>query len=791
MLRAGDEPSYLQEVCRIIVDDCGHAMVWIGFAEDGPDKAVRPVAHAGFDSGYLESLRVTWGDTERGRGPTGTAIRTGKPSACRNMLTDPSFAPWRAEAIKRGYASSIVLPLRDAGRAFGAITIYSREPDPFLEDEQRLLEELAADLAHGITTLRGREARERAETMLRDSEARLSSIVESLSEGLIVSDLSGGLLHWNRAALEMHGMSSLAEVRRHLDDFAALYEFSTPAGEVLPPEDWPMRRVLRGERLRDLELRLRRLEDGRTRIYSYGGGLVNDGLGRPSLALLTLADVTESHRAREELRRAHERAAWLARFPQENPEPVLRLGSDLSVTYANQAAITALAPLGLEVGRSAPPSLHEPALRATREARVREELACGDRFFSVSFCAVGTEVNVYGQDVTDLKRARDALLDSERRHRELAQSLQEADQQKNAFLGVLSHELRGPLAPIQNALHVLERAPQGSEAAERAKRVIGRQAGHLARLVDDLLDVTRIAHGKIQLRRGRVEVTELVAKVLEDHRAMFGAREISLVASGDGVPLWIDGDATRISQVVSNLVQNAGKFTNARGRVTVMTERAGGDAILQVSDDGIGIAPELLPGLFQPFRQADQSLHRSAGGLGLGLALVRGLVEMHGGRVEARSAGVGLGAEFTVRLPLLTEANEPAQAQPQESAPPPRFRVLVIDDNHDCADTLREVLELGGHEVEVAYDGLEGVARVDPLRPDVVFCDIGLPGLDGYEVARQIRRVDPEATLIALSGYALPEDRLRALEAGFDHHLGKPLALKELDALLVRLTRRA
>jgi signal transduction histidine kinase len=668
MVRATDEGSFLADVCRIVVEDCGHAMVWIGYADDGPDKAIRPVAHAGFEAGYLETLHLTWADSERGRGPTGTAIRTGRTSACANMQTDPRFAPWREEAIRRGYASSIVCPLIADGRVLGAITIYSREEDPFLEDERRLIEELARDLSHGIASLRERAARREAEQAVRESEARLS---------------------------------------------------------------------------------------------------------------VALA----------ELQRAHEKAASLARFPQENPEPVLRLRSDLRVVYANAAALTCLSPLELTADGPAPEALAEPARRAQADGWHRCVVESGDRTFSCSFCRVGEEVNVYGQDVTDLRRAQDALRESEHRARELAASLQEADRRKNEFFGVLSHELRNPLAPVQYALQILDRAEPGSEQGLRAKEVIRRQAKHLGRLVDDLLDVTRISHGKIRLNRERLDLCELAGRVVDDQRSLFSAKQIALELRAEATPLWIQADPTRISQAIANLLQNAAKFTNAQGHVAVRVERRGERAAVLVADDGIGVAPELLPGLFEPFRQVDHSLARSAGGLGLGLALVKGLVEMHGGTVEGRSPGVGRGAEFTIVLPLAPDAAESARPPGPGPDVRTRRRVLVIDDSRDGADTLRTALELGGNEVEVAYDGREGLAKIRAHHPEVVFCDIGLPELDGYELARQVRSDPPPSpVLIALSGYALPEDRRKALEAGFDQHLGKPLAPGELDAVMAGIT---
>jgi PAS domain S-box-containing protein len=381
-----------------------------------------------------------------------------------------------------------------------------------------------------------------------------------------------------------------------------------------------------------------------------------------------------------------------------------------------------------------------------------------------------------GTDIEDRKRAE--------------QALREADQRKNEFLGVLSHELRNPLAPIRNAIHILDRAPDGSDQASRAKAVIERQTNQLSRLVDDLLDVTRISRGKVQLRRSRVELTYLLRQVVEDHRPTFASRNVALTLRIDARPQWIDADATRIEQVIGNLLQNAAKFTNAHGHVAVRVGQDGpSQAVIHVTDDGIGIAPDMLGRVFEPFTQADDSLHRGHGGLGLGLALAKGLVEMHGGRVEAHSRGLGKGTEFTISLPLLPEAGVPLESLATASATAERLRVLVIEDNLDAAVTLKEVLEMSGHEVAVAHDGHGGVAKARSFKPDVVLCDIGLPGLDGYEVARQIR-ADPSISpmLIALTGYARPEDQRESFKAGFDHHLAKPILISELEQVLATAT---
>jgi two-component system CheB/CheR fusion protein len=392
-------------------------------------------------------------------------------------------------------------------------------------------------------------------------------------------------------------------------------------------------------------------------------------------------------------------------------------------------------------------------------------------------------------DITNLKETeaalRQAVVDRERAER----ALQDADRRKDEFLAVLSHELRNPLAPIRNGLHLLESAPAGSELSERARQIIARQVGHLTRLVDDLLDTTRVSHGKLQVRRERADLAEIVKRTADDHRQMLAARRIALSVTAPERGVFVDGDRTRLAQVVGNLLQNSAKFTPGGGTVALTVAAVDGCAELRVRDDGVGIDAAILPRLFRSFSQADDTLDRSGGGLGLGLALVKGLVELHGGTVEARSAGKGTGTEMVVRLPV---AEAPAaEVERVPDAPPAPRRVLVIEDNLDAAESLGAILELEGHTVEVAHDGPQGIARARKLRPDVVVCDIGLPGMDGYAVARALRG-DPAlrgAFLVALTGYALPEDQRDAVEAGFDAHLSKPPVIELLRSAIARAPR--
>jgi two-component system CheB/CheR fusion protein len=363
-------------------------------------------------------------------------------------------------------------------------------------------------------------------------------------------------------------------------------------------------------------------------------------------------------------------------------------------------------------------------------------------------------------------------------------ALREEGRRKDEFLAALSHELRNPLAPIRSGLRLLAGAPPGTDQAARALAVVERQAAHLSRLVDDLLDVTRIARGKIRLHRERLDLGELVRRTVEDHRSTFDAAGIELRLRLPRQAVWVDVDATRVAQVLGNLLGNAAKFTARGDRVDVAVGSAGGWGTVAIRDTGIGIPADVRGRLFEPFSQAPQAIDRSRGGLGLGLATVKGLVELHGGSVAVASGGPGCGAEFTVRLPA---AGPPARRAAGRPAPPAsRRRILVIDDNEDGATTLKEVLELHGNEVRVALDGPGGVALARDLAPEVVLCDIGLPGMDGYAVARALR-ADPATRgvfLVALTGYARPEDVRRASEAGFDRHFTKPIALETLERAL-------
>ena len=411
----------------------------------------------------------------------------------------------------------------------------------------------------------------------------------------------------------------------------------------------------------------------------------------------------------------------------------------------------------------------------------RDELVVSTPFRAKDATLLGV-VQVF-HDITERKRAEQALRQSET-------ELRDSDRRKSEFMAMLSHELRNPLAPIRNSLYVLGRAAPGSEQANRATAVINRQVEHLTGLVDDLLDITRISRGKIRLERRRVELNDLVRRTVDDHRSLFEENGVRLDCKLGPEPLFVNADPTRLAQVVGNLLGNAAKFAGHGGvaQVSVSAEPGTRSATILVADSGAGMTKETLARLFEPFMQGEATLDRSKGGLGLGLALARELVRLHGGEIRAHSDGTGRGAQFTVSLPQAE--NEDA---PEEPAVANRIstgrRVLIIEDNLDAATSLREALELDAHQVAVAHDGPAGLAMASDFHPEVVLCDIGLPGMNGYDVARAFRADEAlkRTFLVALSGYALPEDLQHAAEAGFERHLAKPLGLQALQDLLSSL----
>ena len=384
------------------------------------------------------------------------------------------------------------------------------------------------------------------------------------------------------------------------------------------------------------------------------------------------------------------------------------------------------------------------------------------------------------------RRSRDVAAQMHERQ-QAEEALRLADRRKDEFLATLAHELRNPLAPVRNAVEILRLKQSADPEAVRSRDVIARQVTQMARLLDDLLDVSRITSNKLELRRQPVALASVVENAVETSRPLLdaAAHRLEVVLPK---PVYIDGDPTRLAQVFANLLNNAAKYTPRGGSIRLLAERRGDEVVVSVKDNGIGFSPEMRPRLFEMFSQANPALERSQTGLGIGLSLVKALVEMHGGQVDARSRGPGTGSEFIVRLPVITPDSSLLAAragEPQPDSEGRKLRVLVVDDLKDAADSLAALLRVLGHEVHAAYDGEQGVAAARRLKPDVIFLDLGMPKLNGYEACRMIRNdFGNDILVVALTGWGQDADRRRSAAAGFDRHLVKPVEPAALGAML-------
>jgi PAS domain S-box-containing protein/hemerythrin-like metal-binding protein len=637
----------------------------------------------------------------------------------------------------------------------------------------RIDENTVASAAFDITE------RRRAEDDVRAERDFNSAVLDTTASLIVVLDTEGNIVRFSRACERITGWAE-SEVKGK-----NVFEMFIPGGDLR--ETIATFRQLRQGDIPNQHRNRWRMKDGSERLIDWSNTAITDDGGRVTFIIGTGMDITERARAENRSRALYESELiglffWTV---------------DGGVTDANDKFLemTGYTREDLRTGRidwveMTPPEwrpLDEVALASFKatgrsppfeKEYVRKD---GTRLPIIVGGAMLDETRDEGVafvlDITDRKRAEEAL--------------RAADLRKDEFLGVLSHELRNPLAPIRNAVYVMGHANPGSDQAERARTIIERQVDHLTRLVEDLLDVRRIASGKLRLRRESVDVVQQVGETVEDMRPLFVQHGLALELHTPPGLVHVNGDRTRIAQVVGNLLHNTLKFTDRGGSVSVAVEVHDGDVVIRVRDTGVGIAPDMMNQIFEPFVQNEKTLDRNRGGLGLGLALVRGIAELHGGTVTAHSEGLGQGTEFVVTLPAAVEAPIEPPTRLRAPAVSSKRRVLVIEDNVDAGESLRDLLELmAGHEVHVATDGHAGVAAAREYKPDVVVCDLGLPGIDGYEVARRIRAngAAAGARLVALSGYASAEDAARALQAGFDFHLAKPPSAERLLALVADAT---
>lgn len=641
-------------------------------------------------------------------------------------------------------------------------------------------------------------------------------LVEAATDyGIVVLDPAGHIRSWNPGAEHMTGYASSEVIGRHFSLF-----YAPEAVDQGVPDRLLESAALKG-RIEDEGWRIRK-DGSRFRVNAIVTALRAANGEIVGFSKIT-RDVTRRYEYEEMLRQSEERFRLLVSSVREYAIFLLdrhghvsswNPGAERIFGYTEGEIVeqhfSCLFPPE-DVARGKPELELERALRygsTTDEGwRTRKD---GSRFWADVVLTVLRERD--GSVRGFAKITRDL---SERKQIE---ALEESNRHTNEFLAMLSHELRNPLAPLRNAADILRSSGLQTEKLQWARDVIDRQVTQLARLVDDLLDVSRITRGRIVILKELVDLEAVIASAAESVRPLIDAKGQSFEISPFTETLQVEGDFARLVQVVTNLLNNASKYTPRGGRISLNTLRNGHEAQIHVRDNGSGIAPDLLPRIFELFAQGQRTLDRSDGGLGIGLTLVRQIVSLHGGVVQALSAGCGQGSEFIVRLPLATArpgqhapsasvqtaqaSDSPSSSSPPSSSPPASSsgpdrtgggsagevhrRVLVVDDNQDAAQSTAMLLELFGHEVRCAHDGPTALAVAEDFRPDAILLDIGLPGMNGYEVAEQLRRTPSTrgTLLIAVTGYGQPEDRSRARAAGFDHHVVKPVEPETLQALL-------
>jgi len=622
-------------------------------------------------------------------------------------------------------------------------------------------------------------------------------LLEALPAGAYTCNSEGLITYFNASAVQIWGCSPL--LNDPVDRFCGSLRLFAPDGSPLSPDQCRMARAPNSsESFCGEEIIIEREDGSRLNVLAHANPLF-DNSGRMNGTLNILVDITNQ-------KQGDEAQLLLASIVESSEDAIISKDLNGRIRSWNAGAQQMFG-YSSEEAIGQPIELIVPEDRREEERQIRDRLRSGERgshFETVRIARGGRTVEIslsyspirnlqgkvigasyIGRDITRYKQADAALL-------KLNAQLRDADRHKDEFLATLAHELRNPLAPISNSLHILRLCENLGPSLERIRDIMEQQVSHMVRLVDDLLDVSRISCGKIKLRKEQVELAGIVANAIETSRTQIDAAGHQLVTSLPSTPLILEADSVRLAQVIGNLLTNAAKYTEPGGQIRLTVRPEGNEAVVSVRDTGVGIPAEMLDQVFDMFTQVERNLNRSQGGLGIGLTLARSLVALHGGSIEAHNNETGGGSEFLIRLPLLVSPAQPAHSA---STPPrsfrslPTFRILVVDDTRAAAFVLGQLLEMLGNEVQTVHDGNSALEILQSTRPDLVFSDIAMPVMDGYELATRIRQVPEfrDLVLVALTGYGQDEDRRRVREAGFDHHLVKPVSLDHLQELLTSL----
>jgi PAS domain S-box-containing protein len=649
---------------------------------------------------------------------------------------------------------------------------------------------------------RARAERERLMAEIETERARLNTIIEHIPGGVLLAEAPSGQIIMGNPQVERifgHPIIFSPNIESYRDWLA--YDVD---GRRVEGRDSVLARTLQGEVVTGREFLYHR-GDGRDAWISVSGAPISDAGGNVVGGVVLITDIDEEKRASEALR-IHQERLNLAQQASRSGSFEWNLRTNALIWNEECEAIFGLAPGGFGGSYDDWVKCVHPEDRSRAEEDLRLAVENGEGLFEYRIIRpdggvrwmqargklyfdeadqpsrwVGINI-----DITERKQMEESL-------RRQTRALQEADRRKDEFLATLAHELRNPLAPISNAIRILTLRGDDPEVVAQTSEVMERQVHQISRLVDDLLEVSRIGRGKISLEKAPVDLADVVATAVETSRPLVEAHRHTLTVSLPERPARVEGDSARLAQVLSNLLNNAAKYTEEGGRIDLIVEQAQGEAVIRVRDNGIGIAPARLPSVFDMFEQIEGAADRSQGGLGIGLTVSRRLIEMQGGKIEAHSDGLGKGSEFAVRLLALAEpaakpAPEPEEGLAAPTAAGPR-RVLVVDDNVDSAESMAVLLRLHGHDVRLANDGEAALEEARSFRPDVMFLDLNLPKMDGYEVAKRLRQDTATSgiTLVAMTGYSQEEERRRTRDSGFHLHLVKPVDFDMLNELLSSL----
>jgi PAS domain S-box-containing protein len=651
------------------------------------------------------------------------------------------------------------------------------------DDEEERLRSAALENSRTILL-----ARKRAEEELRKRSEWLRITLASIGDAVISTDVEGRITFMNGVAECLTGWLEREAMGRPLAEV-----FQIVNERTREPGPNPALRALREGTVVGLANHTILIaRDGTERPVDDSAAPIRDDSGTAVGAVLVFRDVTDR-------RRAEEAQARLAAIVESSQDAIVSKTLDGVIRSWNAGAerVFGYAPeeaIGRPITLIIPPDRHD------EEYEILARISAGERiehFETIRVSKQGRLIDISltvspirdreGRIIGASKIARD-ITDRKRVDKALA----EANQRKDQFIALLAHELRNPLAPLRNGLQVLRLAGTDTNAVTQAREIMDRQLSHMVRLIDDLLDISRVSQNKMELRRSRVLLKDVISSAVETARPAIEEAGHEFTISLPPEPVYLDADLTRLAQVFSNLLNNSAKYTERGGRILLSAERRIGEVSVSVRDTGLGIPANDLPRIFDMFSQVDRSVERSTGGLGIGLALVKGLVEMHGGIVTATSPGQGKGTTIEVRLPTLESTAVPAAGVASESEPAPagpRRRILVVDDNRDSANSMAMMLTLMGNEVRTAHDGFEAIETAREFHPKAILMDLGMPKLNGYEATQRIREQPwgRDMIIIAMTGWGQEADRTQSREAGCDSHLVKPVNLSELESLLTEL----